>query len=379
MKKQMITLATMMALGALTGCGGPKADQIGVTSEIHESNTVSQFQVQKTFDSTLADATIITFPTGDDLESYEYSYDEMAFKTVMSRLQYGDQLPLSYSKEASSGDKIAQVSTAILSLGKLKDMSYEKLKQAQFGVKATQAKVAPMIAQLLQNFPCYKLIDNKRKCKLAPDETTSETPKFSKKCSELKRNKKKFKGNLTEELEKAYDQGIAQCAALQGKVSEIQDLEEKVKRIRQMGRDIGVDLVEDYSEHANFKGLIVVNSKEKKEGDFTSKMTFNDEKTKIETLSLGINFGTGYKEYSIENGGISDVKYGQTRGGTTYLNLTINGDYRIVAELSVSSRTIILHSSGATYTEVRLKGSTENIFPDGKVRKGVMSLQVDTL
>ncbi|MBK27088.1 MAG: hypothetical protein CME70_23995 [Halobacteriovorax sp.] len=379
MKKQILTLTTTLAIGALVGCGGPKADQIDVASQIHAPSTVSQFQSNKNFDSTVADATIITFPQGKDLEGYEYAYNEVAFKTVMSRLQYGDQLPLEYNKDASSADKIAQVSTAILSLGKLKDMSYEKLKQAQFGVKATQAKVAPMIDQVLKNFPCYKLNDDKRACKLEADETTSDKPKYPKKCSELKRNKKKFKDHLTEEQDKAYSQGIAQCSALQAKVTEIQDLEEKVKTIRQMGRDIGVALVEDYSAHAKFRGLVVVNSKEKEEGDFTSKIVFNESKTKVETLSLGINFGNGYREFSIENGGISNVSYGQTKYGTTFLKLRINGDYRIDAELTVSSRTIVLHSSGATYTEVRLKGSTENHFPDGTVRKGVMSLQIDTL
>lgn len=378
MKKQIITLTATLALGALVGCGRPKADQIDVTSQILETKQVSQFQVDKTFDGTLGDATIITFPAGKDLEGYEYTYDSVAWQTVMSRLPYGAQLPTSYTKEASSADKISQVATAILSLGKLKDNSLRKLKQVQFGIRATEAQVKPMIKGLLGQFPCYPLLENKRKCKLAADETTAEKAKIPRKCSELKRNKKKYV-ELTEEQATAVVQGIAQCNALQGKVSEIEVLEEKVLAIRQMGRDLGVALVEDYGDHANFKGLVVVNSKEKEEGDFTSKIIFNETKTKVETLSLGVNFGTGYKEYSLENGGITKLVYDQTARGNNRLKFSINGDYRIDAELSVSSEVIVLHKSGVTYTNIRLKGTTENHFADGTVRKGVMAMQIDTL
>ncbi len=378
MKKQIIILSATLALGSLMSCGGPKADKIDITSDIHHAKEVSQFQVNKTFDGTIGDATILTFPQGEDLVGYSYAYPEMQWKTVMSRLSYGDQLPLTYAAESTSGSKIAQISTAILSLGKLKDNSLRKLKQVQFGIKATEAQVQPMIKSVLSQFPCFKLKENKRKCKLEADETTIAKAKLPKKCSELKRNLKKF-DELSVEQESSYQEGITQCGALQDKISAVRDLEEKVLTIRQMGRDLGVALVEDYSAYAGFKGLIVVNSKEKEEGDFTSTLKFNDTKTKVDVFSLGVNFGSGYQEYSIENGGISNLVYDQTARGTSRLSFSINGDYRIDAVLSVSSEVIVLHKSGATYTNIRLKGTTTNTFPDGKVRKGVMALQVDTL
>lgn len=378
MKKQIIMLSTTLALGSLMSCGGPQADKIDVGSSLHKAKEVSQFQVNKTFDGTIGDATIITFPSGEDLSGYSYAYPEVQWKTVMSRLPYGDQLPLTYEADSTSGSKIAQVSTAILSLGKLKDNSLRKLKQVQFGIKATEAQVLPMIDAVLSQFPCFKLKEDKRKCKLEADETTVAKGKLPKKCSELKRNLKKF-DELSVEQESAYQEGITQCGALQDKISEVQDLEEKVQTIRQMGRDLGVALVEDYSAYAGFTGLVVVNSKEKEEGDFTSTIKFNETKTKIETLSLGVNFGSGYKEYSLENGGISDMVYDQTSRGTSRLKFTINGDYKIEALLSVTSEVIVLHKSGATYTNIRLKGTTLNTFSNGVVRKGVMALQVDTI
>lgn len=381
MKKQILTLSAVLALTAMNGCGRPKTDQIGVESEIHRSNQINQFQANVEMDTRLADGTIITFPEGKDLDGYEYAYSREEFDGVMSRLPhgYGNTLPRAYTKDQTSAEKISQIAAVILSLGKLKDMSYVKLKQAQFGVKATEAKVKPMISGLLQNFPCFPLNENKKKCKLVADETTQETPKFSKKCSQLKRNKKKYV-DLTEDQAKALEQGVIQCGALQNKISEIKGKKKLVETIRETGRNIGVGLTLDYSEYANFSGLVVVNSKAKDDGAVKSKISFNETKTKVEDLILGLSFGTsGFKEYSLENGGISNLKYGQTKNGTRFLKFHVNGEYRIEAELTLSSRTLILHESGATYTEVRLKGSTENFFPDGKVRKGVMSLQIDTL
>ena len=71
--------------------------------------------------------------------------------------------------------------------------------------------------------------------------------------------------------------------------------------------------------------------------------------------------------------------YDQTSRGTSRLKFTINGDYKIEALLSVTSEVIVLHKSGATYTNIRLKGTTINTFSNGVVRKGVMALQVDTI
>lgn len=379
MKKQIIMLSTTLALGSLMSCGGPQADKIGVGTELHQNTkAVSQFQVNKTFDGKIGDATILTFPQGSDLSGFSYAYPEVQWKTVMSRLPYGDQLPLTYEADSTSGSKIAQISTAILSLGKLKDNSLRKLKQVQFGIKATEAQVLPMIKGVLSQFPCFKIKDNKRKCKLEADETTVEKGKLPKKCSELKRNQKKFV-ELSVEQESAYEEGITQCGDLQDKISAVRDLEEKVLTIRQMGRDLGVDLVQKYSSYAGFTGLVVVNSKEKEEGDFPSTIKFNENKTKIETFSLGINFGSGYQEYSLANKKISNLVYDQTARGTSRLKFTINGDYQIDAVLSVTSEVIVLHKSGATYTNIRLKGTTTNTFDNGIVRKGVMALQIDTL
>jgi hypothetical protein len=378
MKKQIIILSATLALSSLMSCGAPKADKIDVTSNIYQAKETSQFQVNKTFDEIVGDGTIITFPAGEDLSGYTYAYPEAQWKAVMARLPYGAQLPLSYEAGSSSSNKIAQISTAILSLGKLKDNSLRKLKQVQFGIRATKAQVEPMIKEVLSQFPCFKIKENKRKCKLEADETTVSKGKLPKKCSELKRNQSKFE-DLSVDQESAYDDGVNECGVLQDKISAVQDLEEKVLTIKQMGRDLGVALVENYSAYAGFSGLVVVNSKEKEEGDFPSTIKFNDTKTKIEVFSLGVNFGSGYKEYSLVNGGISNLVYDQTARGTSRLRFAINGDYKIEAELSVTSEVIILHKSGASYTNIRLKGTTKNTFSDGKIRKGVMALQIDTV
>ena len=385
MKKQILTLTATLALGAMVGCGGPKADQIGVESDIHRSTVTNQSQILGTpSNGQLFGSTIITLPGGSDLDGFEYNLEDPRkvgqWNAVLGRLPDGKGANHSYvyTREMATKVKDIRVSYLISSIGRLKDLSYKKLRPAKVGLEQITPVKKAVIPKLLKAIPCFNLKEDRKKCKTAADETTKTKPKRIRSCKQLASLKDAYV-DLDEAGQAQLVANITQCMTIQGKFDALNDGVDMVTSLRDAGKEIVVDIVEKYSEHANFIGLVEANSKELDGGDIKSTIVFNKEMTKVEKFVLGLKFGNGtFEEYSLKNKKISDFEFGLTADNNRYLAFTINGEHTIRARLGVQSNSVTL-LDGSTYFDIRMKGKTINTYKDGKVRNGIMYLQAETI
>lgn len=387
MKKQILTLTTSLALTALVGCGKPKADQINVDSLIHGTKEVNQLQVNKEVDPAVRKGTIIIFPTGNELDGFSYEFPEKYWKPVIvdGRLPYGKQLPRIIQKDDTSANKTKNLVNILLSIGKLKDISFRLKTQA----KMKDAVLKGQKKQVIASVGCYKIKegDNAGKCKIAPDETTVTSVKRAKRsCTKLATHMDNFI-DLTPEQDALFKGTLHKCKLIKEGQNEVKKLSRKINAATEAGEVLAEGVATAYSVHLGKNHLPLMASQDRQapNGYDDSRIKFNADKTKIEELKLAINFGGGddaaVPMYSIENGKILNAKLAITAKGTRYLEFTINGPIIVKAMLSITSEVISLSKDGTgpSFTNYRLKGTTDNIFPNGTVKKGVMSIEMDTL
>ncbi len=404
MKTQIITLTTTLVLSGLVGCGKPKADNIGVQSQIHADRTSNQFQVKKEVikdagifiqalpgvtdgskvSSEVRKGTMIIFPAGEELKDFEYEFPEAEWVPVISegRLPYGKQLPRVLKKEDTSANKIKNLANILLSIGKLKDISF----RLYAGVDMKGDVLKGQKNQVIASVGCYEIKEgeNAGKCKIAPDETTEEKVTRTKRtCKKLSKHMDRFI-ELNEQQTALFAGTLQKCNMIEGGQAQVKAKIKKIKAITDAGESLAVGATTAYGDHIGrvHLPLIASESRNAPDGFDESVIKFNKDMTKVEELKLAINFGGGneYPNYSIENGKILNVNLSETAKGSKYLEFTINGPVIVTAKLSITSEEISIVKDGPSprFVNVRLKGETQNIFPNGDVRKGVMAIELSS-
>ncbi len=404
MFNKIIYLSFLVAIGC-----APKAELKNADFKVFPKKVINAMSsdVQKLeFETEMREVTIIAYPTLEEVKGFIFTpREEMqpSWDNVISKLpdNYQSKLQTTIDDKMSDEKKLGTIVTLVQTAGEVRDGEFQnkaplEIKSEENWIKIAElkAEMEPKIDEILDSYPCFYV---KRApsgqmwtCELTNINGTRSRPKIARKCNVLETFNY---SNMTAGDIQAFETQKSVCTDLDeslGRSTESLKAENKeivknlrnIKQARLDGQSVVLELlesVEKYSEGTFISSNSSISKKLDCPGDEVgtkclSSIKFSKDKKTIEELKLFTSFGVYAKdklpleEYSLENGRINNLKFYRTTYGGQILSFTLSTDlFKIKAELSMSYRGDF---------GLRFVGETK-MYHDGKVKRGVMKLEID--
>ena len=333
----------------------------------------------------IRNATIIVAPEIQDLNDLDFRPLEGStssdWESLWSELPYANLLLNDFSRHIDIEKRILALNEIIIASGAYRDQAALDIFKLKKKLKVEEDSLRSFeVENKLEDIACYYSRRPRRgkpyNCSLTKTEEFRRSKKFYS-CQEWK----KFELIAGQETHENYSrfQLINQgCQELQEKVSVYSNKVKHLQSVRVSAESVVLDVLLETEKVTDLVFAAKASTIEKPDSiGEESIIRFNNDQTAVEELKLYIDFlpgnstVTGYHEYSIENGKISDVKMTTSNYGVKKLSLKLelpDMTYYVNADISVAPMP----------TGMRIVDSAAKVvFKNGKERVGVFKLELD--
>ncbi len=405
MKKYFI-INLLFVLLASSSCGVDSSAKAGTGFVERRSFLNLAAADYEKIDNNIRSTTFLIYPKASDLDGFEFNTaTAQSWKGVKEILPYGDKVQTVIPRSMPSFEKSSQVIFTIISAGQARDDAYLAKQKAVEKLSALEDERAELLSDVKKELRslgkktrkkvCYykeRPADGEKYiCQLTPDDVFLEDN------DRKARNCEKFLEheyiNTNEEEKLELDQLAADCTTQLNKEQEInngpisdkiaaqQEIETRNSQYRDDGKQVVIDILKAV-EAFNPNVFLTTGAENEKGTDVGpySRINFskNDQgQTVIDEflllLDLGTNYseGAGFKEYSLANGKIQDLRHYVRGPLETVLEFkVVTSDFTIEAELFESSQ---------PYHGLRYVGDLIVRYPNGDTREGVGKIEISEL
>ncbi|EQC49888.1 putative lipoprotein [Bacteriovorax sp. BSW11_IV] len=370
MKKILIALSFV----AFVGCG-KDASLIKVDSNKFNKLIRQNLEVDYTaINEEIKSGTVLVYPQVGDVGNYTYTFDPEIYETVIGSVKGAkERVPSTIAKSMMAEDKVVTIVKVIQLVGIARDNAQVKISDNDKLIASIQEQISP----LLDAYTCYKIKSgaNENKCskvriKDGEDKTERRAEMF-RVCNDLSKVVDSYI-DMTEEEALQLSQDASKCQSIEkNRIESLRLDNEHQKTIRDYGKALFLNMMGSLEE-SNGKLYRFVFSGSEDSYDDVSKITFSEDGTKVENLSLFIDFNLGksFQTYSLEEGNLKILQYvDDALTNTKLLEIEIDtGKFLVRSKLYMSDSNVF---------GVRLVGEADFIYPDNKVWQGVIRMDLE--
>lgn len=370
MKKLLIALSFV----AFVGCG-KDASLIKVDSNKFNKLVRQNLEVDYTaINEEIKSGTVLVYPQVGDVGNYTYTFDPEIYETVIGSVKGAkERVPSTIAKSMMAEDKVVTIVKVIQLVGIARDNAQVKISDNDKLIASIQEQISP----LLDAYTCYKIKSgvNENKCskvriKDGEDKTERRAEMF-RVCNDLSKVVDSYI-DMTEEEALQLSQDASKCQSIEkNRIESLRLDNEHQKTIRDYGKALFLNMMGSLEE-SNGKLYRFVFSGSEDSYDDVSKITFSEDGTQVENLSLFIDFNLGksFQTYSLEEGNLKILQYvDDALTNTKLLEIEIDtGKFLVRSKLYMSDSNVF---------GVRLVGEADFIYPDNKVWQGVIRMDLE--
>lgn len=378
MKYQLLILT----LVSFISCG-PHADRIKVSSQHPALRSLSFLSpVEYKFDSEMYNSSVVIYPNPDELKNMAFdpiapgeSLEASQWTEVVSKLSYKDRLPRGFRAEEDNKEKVITATRIILSMGEARDDFYKEAGIISLSLEKKRKEFNLVQKNLVSQYPCYYPGENEsgRFCQKGPrDQDPTPVFELASDCATLKEWKFNFEGA---DLEK-FREEVESCLTLSKETVKMRREITKNKiapllELRKKAKGIVVEMLTQMQSYNSQRYLITLATTEDPTTDqLKSHLVFGDNNQTITSFDLLMESGEGSQNYSMENGGIQNLKWFKDEDGVWVLSFKlVDKIFQIEAKLAAS----VVDIFGLGFVG-------DIIYTQGNItRKGVMKLEFNRL
>lgn len=391
MKNLFITISLCLLI---VSCG-PSADTLlAPKGFIDGQGGIQTLEIKgEDIDTEMRSLTLLMYPLAKDLAGFEYIIDFSdstdpvtdSWNKVLPSVPYRDRLVLDIVNNLSNGDKVAQMVSTMIAVGAARDRAFRswvpldiRNEAIKTEIKEINSTLKPKIRKVVCFYEKKPPRGQKYDCRTKQDDVFKKKKK-ARRCKEILED---FAFVFeTQEEEDAYQQIQDQCVEvenLQEENARVKEDQEPLEEIRKAGEGVVLHMLQTAEVHQGEKVFVATGASKEKEdpnGGPLSSINIQPEAGIVRDLVLSLDFGlnysggSGYKIYSVENGGITQLRLIQEEGSTQLKFNIVTLDFVVRADLSMTHQ----RNMG-----LRFVGEIKIEYPNGDVATGGMKLEFDT-
>ena len=371
----------------LVSCGR-EADTPFAPTSIFDTQGVAPFSATKTLSSDIRAATIVVYPTAEDVENLEFypleGTTSAEWNGLLSDLEYRDRLATGFSKDDDSFQKALDVTQLIFASGRYRDDALRRISFLGVKINEEMTKLQDFeVENKIDEISCYYVdrpdLGEPYLCHLSATETTRSRPKTFYTCEDWSRFEL-VEGQETEENFERYQQIKSDCSRLSADLLVYTEESTLKSTNRVSAENVVLDLLLETELVTNVVLAAKVATTEKP-NDIgpESVISFSPDYSSVLDFKLYIDFlpgnasKIGYNEYSLENGLINNLSLYTTASGLKKLKFNLElPDMTISVDGDLSIEESII---GARLVD----SQTYVTFKNGEKRRGVFKIELDVL
>jgi len=384
--KKMNLLLSLVSL-VLVSCGR-EADMPQADSLVFNQTGIRTFSTSKTLSSDIRAATIVVYPTKEDVATLEFKPFEgttsSEWSGLFADLSYSDQLATSFLKETDAFEKALNVTQLIFASGRYRDEALKRIEVLDALIADETAKLETFETEnRIDEIDCYYVerpgYGEPYMCALSATAETRSRPKAFYTCEDWARFEL-VSGQESEANYERYTTIKAECDKRSKDLLTYSDESSMKKLNRVSAENVVLDLLLETELVTNVVLAAKVATQEKPDDiGPESVITFSPDYSSVTEFKLFVDFlpgnatKIGYGEYSLENGLIKDLSVYNTADGIKKMkfsvelpDMTISVDGDLTIDDSVIGARLV---DSQTYVT----------FKNGEKRRGVFKLELDVL
>jgi len=328
------------------------------------------------YESDIRSVTLLAYPNASDLANFSFGVEDRYKDLFKARYvdykseqkeerfllsQRASSMQLGIPMDMAGAVKYSTIVNQIISVGFLRDAAFKE----QLITEEVQDEMYSDIETMFEELSFFAVLDEEGTYKLEADLTTdSESEEFYD-CEEYTESvevlittagTQSIKETIDSEC-KSYDKATAQVELL-------------MNDIYGLGEGYVLEMLGEVQK-ASGRNFLTTTMAIDRDSDEYSQISISEDGSSVEgiTLYTDINDGTGYNEYSTENGKISNVKFYTSKSGAKLLEFEMKTSlYTVKTKLGMTVM---------DYYDLRFVGDATFFYNDGQVRDGVMKIEVN--
>lgn len=325
-------------------------------------------------------SSIVLYPNPQELAGMSFdpvstneTLEESGWIQVISKLSYQNRIPRGFSADLDNREKVKNTVHIILSISDARDKFFRESGLFQKDLDKKQKKLENLQNEVTTKYICFYPKDSEvgHVCESqAHANDANPLTEVADNCSTLD----EWKFNFDEARHAQFRLELDSCLSL---VSNYRKFRADIKKskigplneLRKQGKGVVTEMLKQMELYNKQRYLLTAATNEDPANDDTiSRLVFNKIGDEVEIFEIYLDSNSGFKMYSLENGGISKLRWYKDEDNVSVLSFSlIDEKFSIEAKLA------------ATITDIfDLRFVGDIVYKEGNIsRRGVMKLEFD--